>query len=123
MTAIPKTRALAVAISTHCDSSRTRKHPVRVWLLTPTHRRRLQREAGLHAWRIYRRATRTWQVNLPSVRNTDPDDGAGAGYRQRYPDRRNGNDPYTYLKDVLTRLPTQRASEIGQLLPHQWVPA
>ncbi|POF84876.1 transposase [Pseudomonas putida] len=26
-------------------------------------------------------------------------------------------------KDVLTRLPTQRASEIGQLLPHQWVPA
>lgn len=28
-----------------------------------------------------------------------------------------------YLKDVLTRLPTQRASEIGQLLPHQWVPA
>jgi len=24
---------------------------------------------------------------------------------------------------VLTRLPTQRASEIGQLLPHQWVPA
>ncbi|RFP98672.1 transposase domain-containing protein, partial [Pseudomonas aeruginosa] len=28
-----------------------------------------------------------------------------------------------YLKDVLTRLPTQRASEIGQLLPHQWKPA
>ncbi|MBX9409258.1 transposase domain-containing protein, partial [Pseudomonas baetica] len=26
-----------------------------------------------------------------------------------------------YLKDVLTRLPTQRASEIDQLLPHQWV--
>ncbi|HGJ9216168.1 MULTISPECIES: hypothetical protein [Pseudomonas] len=24
---------------------------------------------------------------------------------------------------MLTRLPTQRASEIGQLLPHQWVPA
>ncbi|MEA1607225.1 transposase domain-containing protein, partial [Pseudomonas spirodelae] len=28
--------------------------------------------------------------------------------------------PYAYLKDVLTRLPIQRASEIGQLLPHQW---
>lgn len=28
-----------------------------------------------------------------------------------------------YLKDVLTRLPTQRASEIEQLLPHQWVAA
>jgi len=24
---------------------------------------------------------------------------------------------------VLTRLPTQRASEVGQLLPHQWAPA
>ncbi|KAA6170515.1 transposase domain-containing protein, partial [Pseudomonas veronii] len=29
----------------------------------------------------------------------------------------NGHDPYAYLKDVLT----QRASEIVQLLPHQWV--
>ncbi|WDH22893.1 hypothetical protein [Pseudomonas chlororaphis] len=29
----------------------------------------------------------------------------------------------TYLKDVLMSLPTQRASEIGQLLPHQWMPA
>jgi len=37
--------------------------------------------------------------------------------------RMNGHDPYAYLKDVLTRLPTQRASEIGQLLPRQWVPA
>ncbi|RON80753.1 IS66 family transposase [Pseudomonas fluorescens] len=37
--------------------------------------------------------------------------------------RMNGHDPYAYLKDVLTRLPTQRASEIGQLLPYQWGPA
>ena len=37
--------------------------------------------------------------------------------------RLNGHDPYVYLKDVLTRLPTQRASELEQLLPHQWVPA
>ncbi len=37
--------------------------------------------------------------------------------------RMNGHDPYAYLKDVLTRLPTQRASEIDLLLPHQWVPA
>ncbi len=28
----------------------------------------------------------------------------------------------TYLKDVLTRLPTQKASEIEHLLPHQWMP-
>ena len=36
--------------------------------------------------------------------------------------RLNGHDPYAYLKDVLTRLPTQRASEIADLLPHQWAP-
>ena len=36
--------------------------------------------------------------------------------------RLNGHDPYAYLKDVLTRLPTQRASEIEQLLPHKWQP-
>ena len=33
--------------------------------------------------------------------------------------RLNGHDPYAYLKDVLTRLPTQRASEISELLPHK----
>lgn len=32
----------------------------------------------------------------------------------------NGHDPYAYLKDVLTRLPTQRASQIKLLLPHRW---
>lgn len=38
--------------------------------------------------------------------------------------RMNGHDSYAYQKDVLMRfMPTQRASEIGQLLPHQWVPA
>lgn len=35
--------------------------------------------------------------------------------------RMNGHDPYVYLKYVLTRLPTQRASEVDQLLPHKWV--
>ncbi len=34
----------------------------------------------------------------------------------------NGHDPYAYLKDVLARLPTQRASEIAELLPHRWQP-
>ncbi|TFB37143.1 IS66 family transposase [Pseudomonas sp. F01002] len=34
----------------------------------------------------------------------------------------NGHDPYAYLKDVLARLPTQRASEIAELLPHRWLP-
>ncbi|MBD9609272.1 transposase [Pseudomonas sp. PvR086] len=35
--------------------------------------------------------------------------------------RMNGHDPYMYLKDVLTRLPTQRASGVTELLPHKWV--
>jgi hypothetical protein len=33
----------------------------------------------------------------------------------------NGHDPYAYMKDVLERLPTQRASAIDELLPHNWV--
>ena len=36
--------------------------------------------------------------------------------------RMNGHDLYAYLKDVLRRLPTQKASDIDQLLPHQLLP-
>jgi hypothetical protein len=32
----------------------------------------------------------------------------------------NGHDPHRYLKDVLERLPTQRASRLEELLPHRW---
>ncbi len=32
----------------------------------------------------------------------------------------NGHDPHAYLKDVLTRLPSQPNSRIGELLPHRW---
>ena len=32
----------------------------------------------------------------------------------------NGHDPYAYLKDVLTRLPTHNNSQIDDLLPHRW---
>ena len=35
----------------------------------------------------------------------------------------NGHDPYGYLKDVLTGLPTHKASRIEELLPHRWQPA
>ena len=35
----------------------------------------------------------------------------------------NGHDPQAYLRDVLRRLPTHKASQIGELLPHLWVPA
>jgi len=34
--------------------------------------------------------------------------------------RLNEHEPYAYLKDVLTRLPTQPQSRIGELLPHRW---
>ncbi|RMR00446.1 putative transposase [Pseudomonas savastanoi pv. glycinea] len=34
----------------------------------------------------------------------------------------NGHDPYAYLKYFLARLPTLRASEIPELLPHNWMP-
>jgi transposase len=36
--------------------------------------------------------------------------------------RLNGLDPYAYLKDVLERLPTHKASAIEELLPHKWQP-
>ena len=31
----------------------------------------------------------------------------------------NGHEPWACLKDVLTRLPTQLISRIGELLPHR----
>jgi transposase len=34
----------------------------------------------------------------------------------------NGHDPYAYLKDVLTRLPTHPNNRIEELLPHCWQP-
>jgi hypothetical protein len=30
----------------------------------------------------------------------------------------NGHDPYAYLMDVLTQLPTQKANSLTELLPH-----
>ena len=36
--------------------------------------------------------------------------------------RLNGHDPWVYLKDVLTRLPTHMNSRIDELLPHRWQP-
>jgi len=34
----------------------------------------------------------------------------------------NGHDPYAYLMDVLTRLPTHPNNRIDELLPHRWQP-
>ena len=33
-----------------------------------------------------------------------------------------GHDPWAYLRDVLTRLPTHLNSRIDELLPHLWLP-
>lgn len=33
-----------------------------------------------------------------------------------------GHDPWAYLNDVLTRLPTHLNSRIDELLPHNWQP-
>jgi IS66 C-terminal element len=32
----------------------------------------------------------------------------------------NGHEPWTYLRDVLERLPTHPNSRIDELLPHRW---
>lgn len=48
--------------------------------------------------------------------------GAAAVMSLLHSARLNGLDPYTYLKDVLQRLPTQPASRIEELLPHRWSP-
>ncbi|MGF6698056.1 hypothetical protein OKW38_002668 [Paraburkholderia sp. MM5496-R1] len=34
----------------------------------------------------------------------------------------NGHEPHAYLKDIGTRPPTHRASDIAALLPHNWQP-
>lgn len=34
----------------------------------------------------------------------------------------NGLDPYVYLSNVLKRLPTDKVSQIEELLPHRWKP-
>lgn len=36
--------------------------------------------------------------------------------------KQNGRDPYAYLVDVLTRLPTHPNRRIAELLPHRWQP-
>ena len=33
-----------------------------------------------------------------------------------------GHDPWAYLKDMLTRLPTHLNSRTDELLPHLWQP-
>ncbi|ANN77846.1 hypothetical protein BAU07_12720 [Bordetella flabilis] len=37
--------------------------------------------------------------------------------------RLNGHDPYAYLKDLPTRLPTQKNHQIAELPPHHWISA
>ncbi len=32
----------------------------------------------------------------------------------------NAHDPFGYLRDVMSRFPTQRARDVADLLPHRW---
>ena len=41
----------------------------------------------------------------------------------RLEDKLNGHEPWAYLKDILSRLPTQLNNRIEELLPHRWQPA
>jgi transposase len=34
-----------------------------------------------------------------------------------------GHNPRDYLKDVLTRMPSAKAADLSDLLPHRWKPA
>jgi hypothetical protein len=34
----------------------------------------------------------------------------------------NGHDPYAYLKDILTLVPTHPNRRIDELMPHNWKP-
>lgn len=63
------------------------------------------------------------EVELVICRLAAQRQAGGGDHKLDLSARINGHDPYAYLKDVLTRLSGQRASEIEQLLPHQWVSA
>ncbi|UKI08712.1 transposase domain-containing protein [Variovorax paradoxus] len=54
------------------------------------------------------------RTGRPASGHRDEPGAVGAPERPR---------PWAYLRDVLQRLPTQRASQIEDLLPHRWQPA
>jgi hypothetical protein len=58
-------------------------------------------------------AIRVWPWGLASWQTGSGDHEPGAVAKL------NGHDPYAYLKDVLTRLPTHPNHRIGELLPHR----
>lgn len=82
-----------------------------------------ERRHGAHRQQPYRAANSTlgsWKKKLAVRRITTQRSTCGGADEL---DPINGHDAYAYPKDVLTRPPTQRASEIGDLLPHRWQPA
>ncbi|MQU53415.1 hypothetical protein GHO03_10595 [Pseudomonas sp. FSL R10-1339] len=64
----------------------------------------------------------TWALELVICRIAAQRQACGGNHGLIQSARLNGHDPYAYLKGVLTRLPTQRASEITELLAHKWAP-
>lgn len=74
-------------------------------------------ENQIRPWAIGRSklAVRRFATQRPARGRHHEPDPVGAAQR--------AHDPYTYLKDVLRRLPTQKNSRIAELLPHRWQPA
>lgn len=66
-----------------------------------------------------------WTLELVVCRIATQRKSGGGDHELDLVGTRERHNPYAplNLSDVLTRLPTQRASEIGQLLPHQLTPA
>ena len=61
--------------------------------------------------------------NWLSAGSLRPGQRAAAFMRLIQAARMNGHDTHAYLKEVLTRLPTHKASRIDEPLPHRWQPA
>lgn len=73
--------------------------------------------------REHDQAVGAWSLELALRRIAARRQAGGGNHEVVQSARMNGHAPYTYLKDVLTRLPTLRASDIAQLLPrhNEWL--
>lgn len=108
--------------------SSARKKGVNLLFIVLTHRFCLRRSSP--PWRSLEPLTNVhfWPIADPREGQLWVESGhaqpAGAAIMSLIQSARmNGHDPYAYFKVVLMRLPTQRASEVEQLLPHQWAAA
>lgn len=69
------------------------------------------------------RIDKIWLATEPLDMRAGPDTARARVIQVFGSAKLNGHDPYAYLKDVLTRLPTQKNNAIDELLPHNWAPS